>query len=103
MMLSTACSSSLYALDVACRAIYAGECQAAVVGGVNLIITVDQQMNTARMGVMSPTNQSHAFDEAADGYGRADGIGALYLKSLSAAVQDGDPIRAVIRSTAINW
>lgn len=38
----------------------------------------------------------------ADGYARADGIGALYIKSLSQAVKDGDPIRGVIRGTAIN-
>lgn len=57
-------------------------------------------MNTATMGVLSPTNQSHSFDEAADGYGRAEGVGALYIKPLDAAMRHGDPIRAVIRSTA---
>ncbi|KAM0811341.1 hypothetical protein AB5N19_11697 [Seiridium cardinale] len=82
------------------RSISSGECDGAVVGGVNLILTVDQHMNTATMGVLSPTNQSHAFDEAADGYGRAEGVGALYLKPLSSAIIDGDPIRAIIRSTA---
>lgn len=80
-----------------------GECDGAIVGGVNIILTVDQHMNTAKMGVLSPTNQSHTFDEAADGYGRAEGVGALYLKPLSAAIQNGDPIRAVIRGTATTW
>nr|APX43983.1 polyketide synthase [Pestalotiopsis microspora] len=98
--LNTACSSSLYALDLACKAIASGECDTAIVGGTNLMLTVDQQMNTAKMGVLSPNNQSRPFDELADGYGRAEGIGALYLKPLSAALRDGDPIRSVIRSTA---
>lgn len=70
-------------------------------GGVNLILHVDQQMNTARLGVLSPTNQCHTFDEAADGYSRADGIGALYIKPLNAAIKNGDPIRAIIRGTAV--
>lgn len=100
LMVNTACSSSLYALDAACKAILAGECDSAVVGGTNLILTADQQMNTARMGVLSPTSQSHTFDESADGYGRAEGVGALYLKRLSDAIRDGNPIRAAIRSTA---
>ncbi|KAI0172251.1 putative polyketide synthase [Hypoxylon sp. FL1284] len=100
LTVNTACSSSLYALDLACKAIASGECDGAVVCGVNLILHVDQHMNTAKLGVLSPTNQCHSFDEAADGYGRAEGVGALYIKTLSAAMEDGDPIRAVIRSTA---
>jgi acyl transferase domain-containing protein len=52
------------------------------------------------MGVLSPNNQSRPFDDLADGYGRAEGIGALLLKPLSAAIRDGDPVRSVIRSTA---
>lgn len=99
-MVNTACSSSLYALDLACKAISSGECDSAIVGGVNLNLHIDQHMNTAKLGVLSPTNQCHSFDESADGYGRAEGVGALYIKSLSAAMKNGDPIRAVIRSTA---
>lgn len=101
MTINTACSSSMYALHLACQAMALGECDGAIVGGTNLILTVDQQMNTARMGVLSPTNQCHTFDEAADGYGRAEGVGALYVRPLSAAIRDGDPIRAVIRATAV--
>jgi acyl transferase domain-containing protein len=74
----------------------------AIVGGVNLIITVDQHMNTAKLGVLSPTSTCHTFDASADGYGRADAVGALYLKRLSDAIRDGDPIRGVIRSSATN-
>ncbi|KAL8716996.1 MAG: hypothetical protein Q9225_005722 [Loekoesia sp. 1 TL-2023] len=75
---------------------------AALVGGSNLILTIDQHMNTAKLGVLSPTSQCHTFDESADGYARAEGVGALYIKSLGTALKDGDPIRAVIRSTAVN-
>lgn len=59
-------------------------------------------MNTAKLGIMSPTSFCHTFDESADGYGRAEGAGALYLKRLDDALRDGDTVRAVIRSSAVN-
>ncbi|RYO91715.1 hypothetical protein DL762_002044 [Monosporascus cannonballus] len=100
--INTACSSSVYAIHNACHALRARDCDAAIAGGVNLIITVDQHMNTAKLGILSPTSTCHTFDASADGYGRAEGAGALYLKRLSDAIRDDDPIRAVIRSTAVN-
>lgn len=59
-------------------------------------------MLLAKAGVLSPTSQCHTFDESADGYGRGEGVGALYIKRLSDAIRDGDPVRAVIRGTAVN-
>lgn len=102
IVVNTACSSSVYALHNACNALRNNEAEGAIVGGVNLIITVDQHMNTAKLGVLSPTSTCHTFDESADGYGRADAVGAVYLKRLSDAIRDGDPIRGVIRSSAVN-
>ncbi|KAL2831374.1 KR domain-containing protein [Aspergillus cavernicola] len=102
IVVNTACSSSVYAVHNACNALRNNEAEGAIVGGVNLIITVDQHMNTAKLGVLSPTSTCHTFDESADGYGRADAVGAVYLKRLSDAIRDGDPIRAVIRSSAVN-
>lgn len=55
-----------------------------------------------KAGVLLPTGACHTFDDQADGYGRADGLGALYLKKLSKAIADGDPIRVVLRGTAVN-
>ncbi|OOQ83528.1 putative polyketide synthase [Penicillium brasilianum] len=100
--INTACSSSIYAVHNACHALRGRDCNAAVVGGVNLIMTVDQHMNTAKLGILSPTSTCHTFDASADGYGRAEGAGALYLKRLSDAIRDGDVIRGVIRSSAVN-
>ncbi|KAL8911255.1 MAG: hypothetical protein Q9171_003553 [Xanthocarpia ochracea] len=100
--INTACSSSVYALHNACHALRSRDCDAAIVGGVNLILTVDQHMNTAKLGILSPTSTCHTFDESADGYGRAEGAGALYVKRLADAIRDGDPIRSVIRSTSVN-
>ncbi|KAI0424099.1 hypothetical protein F5Y09DRAFT_154094 [Xylaria sp. FL1042] len=100
--INTACSSSIYALHNACHALRNRDCDAAIVGGVNLIITVDQHMNTAKLGILSPTSTCHTFDASADGYGRAEGAGALYVKRLSDAIRDGDPVRGVVRATAVN-
>ncbi|KAL8857761.1 MAG: hypothetical protein Q9178_005661 [Gyalolechia marmorata] len=99
---NTACSSSVYAIHNACNALRNDECTAAICAGTNLVLTVDQHMNTAKLGVLSPTSTCHTFDEKADGYGRADGVGAVFLKRLSDAIRDNDPIRAVIRSSAVN-
>lgn len=59
-------------------------------------------MNTAKLGVLSPTSTCRTFDESADGYGRADAVGAIYIKRLEDALKDKDPIRAIIRSSAVN-
>ncbi|KAI4289981.1 MAG: hypothetical protein L6R35_000743 [Caloplaca aegaea] len=101
-VLDTACSSSLYGLHLACQALDAGECDAAIVAAANLVQSPEQQIATMRAGVLSPTGTCHTFDSSADGYGRADGVGALYVKKLSKAIQDGDPIRSIIRGTAVN-
>lgn len=100
--LDTACSSSLYALHLACSAILAGDCEAAVVAGANLILTPDTQLFSSELGAISPTSRCHTFDIKADGYARAEGVAALYLKKVKHAIENGDPIRAIVRGTSIN-
>ena len=101
LVIDTACSSSLYCLHMACAALEAGECNGAVVAGANLVQSVEQHLGMMKAGVLSKTSTCHTFDDSADGYARADGVGALYLKRLSDAIKDNDPVRAVIRGTAI--
>ncbi|KAL9595237.1 MAG: hypothetical protein Q9219_006571 [cf. Caloplaca sp. 3 TL-2023] len=100
--LDTACSSTIYCLHNAVVALQGHDCDAAVVAGANLITAPEQHLGTMKGGVISPTSTCHTFDASADGYGRAEGVNALYLKRLSTALKDGDPIRAVIRGTAVN-
>jgi len=100
--LDTACSSSLYCLHCAVVALQTGDCDSAIVAGVNLILAPEQCLGTSKGGVLSPTSTCHTFDASADGYGRAEGVNALYLKRFSDAVQDGDKIWAVVRGTAVN-
>ncbi|KAI0876694.1 hypothetical protein GGS24DRAFT_488485 [Hypoxylon argillaceum] len=78
---------------------FTGEIDGAIVGGTNLILDAAVQMAVDKMGdyadLSIPASTCHTFDVSADGYGRAEGIGALYLKRLSDALRDGDPIRGV--------
>lgn len=73
-----------------------------MVGDVNLMLSPEVQMATDAIGVLSGTSTCHTYDSSADGYGRADRIGALYIKRLSDAIRDKDPIRGVVRGTATN-
>ena len=66
------------------------------------VFGLEQHIGSVALGALSPTSTCHTFDESADGYGRADAVGALYIKRLSDAVQNGDPLRAIIRGTAVN-
>ncbi|KAL8768386.1 MAG: hypothetical protein Q9194_005723 [Teloschistes cf. exilis] len=100
--LDTACSSTIYCLHNAVVALQGHDCDAAIVAGANLITAPEQHLGTMKGGVLSPTSTCHTFDASADGYGRAEGVSALYVKRLSTAMKAGDPIRAVIRGTAIN-
>ncbi|CAI7567668.1 unnamed protein product [Penicillium viridicatum] len=101
-VVDTACSSSLYALHSACLALDAHDCDAAVVAAANLIQSPEQQMVAVKAGILSPDSMCHTFDESANGYGRAEGASAVYLKRLSDATRDGDPIRSIIRGTSVN-
>ena len=101
-VLDTACSSAIYALNAACAALNAEECDSAVVAGSNLIQSPDVHLGAGKAGILSPTSTCHTFDSSADGYGRAEGVGALYIKKLSRAIADGDPVRSIIRETAVN-
>ncbi|KAI1743099.1 putative polyketide synthase [Xylaria scruposa] len=101
-VLDTGCSSSLYGVHCACSALDLKECDAAVVASANLIQLPQQQILASKTGIVSSSATCRTFDAAADGYGRAEGVGAVYLKRLSDALRNRDPIRAVIRGTAIN-
>ncbi|KAI0154906.1 putative polyketide synthase [Xylariaceae sp. FL1272] len=102
MVIDTACSASMYALHVAVLSIQNGDCDAAIVGSGNLILNPDAQLFTTKLNAISPTSRSHTFDASADGYSRAEGFGAIYIKRLSDAIEHGDPVRAIIRGTAYN-
>ncbi|PYH79566.1 KR domain-containing protein [Aspergillus uvarum CBS 121591] len=102
MSVRTACSSALVALDQACAAMARGECDAAIVGGTQFILSPTMTGIMSARGVLSADGACKSFDATANGYGRGEAINAVYLKPLAAAVRDRNAIRAVIRGTATN-
>lgn len=85
----------MIALHDACTAINAGEGEAAIVGCCNLILSPRMTATMQELGVSSPSGYCHTFD-APDGYARGEAVSAVYLKKLSDALRDGDPVRSVI-------
>ncbi|MDX3853653.1 type I polyketide synthase [Streptomyces sp. AK02-01A] len=100
--LDTACSSSLVAFHLACQALLQKECDVALAAGVTLMLRPRTTRSFDRMGMLSPTGRCHTFDAAADGFVRGEGCGAVVLKRLADAVEDGDRILAVVRGSAVN-
>jgi len=98
----TACSSSLVAVHQACRSLRAGECELALVGGVNLILSPELTVAFTQAGMLAGDGRCKTFDAAADGYVRSEGCGVVVLKPLSQALADGDAVLAVIRGSAVN-
>ncbi|MFF4159219.1 SDR family NAD(P)-dependent oxidoreductase [Streptomyces sp. NPDC001678] len=102
MAVDTACSSSLVAVVQALSALASGDCTAALVGGVNLILSPAFAINFGKAGVMAPDGRCKTFDASANGYVRSEGAGVVVLKPLSRALADGDTVHAVIRGGAVN-
>lgn len=98
----TACSSSLTALHLAARSLRYGDCEMAMVMGVNVILAPELSISLSQAGMLSPTGRCHTFSDKADGFARGEGCGGILLKRLSRAVEDGDRIICLVRGTATN-
>ena len=98
----TACSASLTALHTALNALRSGDCEQAFVGSANYLGSARLSTGFNALGVISPDGRCHSFDAEANGYMRSEGAFVFAVKPLAAAERDGDPIHAVVESTAIN-
>jgi len=100
--MDTACSSALAAVHTACEHIWAGRGDAALAGGVTVMITPGGFIGFSQASMLSPEGRCAAFDASASGFVRGEGAGMVLLKRLSRAIEDGDPIQGVIVGTAMN-
>lgn len=98
----TACSSSFMALHRAVQSIREDGCEMAIAGGVNLILIPDGMIAFYQAGMLCADPQVKAFDEKANGYVRGEGVGALLLKPLDKAIEDGDAIYGIVKGCAVN-
>ncbi|MFF3566762.1 amino acid adenylation domain-containing protein [Nocardia jiangxiensis] len=102
MSVQTACSTSLVAIHVACQDLLSYQCDVALAGGASLNPNPHQGYQAIADGPLSPDGRCRAFDAGANGMFPGDGVGVVVLKRLADALADGDPIRAVIKGSAVN-
>ena len=102
MTIDTACSSSLVAVHQAVQQLRSAQSRVAIAAGVNLILDPHCFIAESKLHMLSPDGRSRMWDADANGYARGEGIAAVVLKTLSAAVADGDDIECVIRETGVN-
>ncbi len=101
MAIDTACSSSLSALNEAVIALRTHQCDMAVVGGANLLLTPNGFVGLSQVEAISEDGRCRAFDSSARGYGRSEGCGVIVLKRLADAQENHDNIQAVIKSISV--
>lgn len=102
IVIDTACSSSLVAVHLACRSLSTWDCDIALVGGTNVLISPEPWGGFREAGILSQTGCCHAFDKSADGMGRGEGCGVIVLQRLSDARLEGRRILAILTGSAVN-
>ena len=96
------CSSSLTAIHTACTSLWKGDYDTAIAGGTNILTNPDNHAGLGRGHFLSRTGNCNTFDDAANGYCRADGVATVVLKRLEDAIADKDSIQAVILGACTN-
>ncbi|MGC4746938.1 beta-ketoacyl synthase N-terminal-like domain-containing protein [Micromonospora sp. DT201] len=102
LAVDTACSSSLVAVHLAVESLRRGECDSALAGGVNALMSPGNFIVLSKMRALARDGRCKTFDAAADGYVRGEGCGMVVLRRLADAQRDGDPVLAVIHGSAVN-
>lgn len=102
LTIDTACSSSLVAVHLACNALRAGECDIAIVGGVNVVLSPLSTAAECRAHMLSPSGRCRSFDDGADGFVRGEGCGVVVLQRQADAEAAGRTIDALIAGSAVN-
>ena len=101
LVVDTASSSSLVAVHLACQSLRLGECDIALAGGVNLVLSPTVSAAFSEAGMLSPDGRCKFADAAANGYARGEGCGVVVLKRVPDALAGGDRIYAVIAGGAV--
>src|SRR5947207_8227319 len=102
LTIDTACSSSLVAIHLACESIRTGEAEMALAGGVFVLSSPEFYVMTSKTQMLSPDGKCKTFDNTANGIVIGEGVGAVILKPLEAALEDRDHIYAIIKGSGLN-
>ncbi len=100
--INTACSSALSAVDLACKGLLMGEAKIAIAGGVSVNTRQKEGYFYEEGSIKSSDGHCRAFDTQASGSVGSEGVGAVVLKRLREAIDDGDHLYAVIKGSATN-
>ncbi|CAL8085370.1 unnamed protein product [Orchesella dallaii] len=92
----SACSSSLIAVELACKSLQNGDCPVALASGSNIVLQMDMEQKV----IVSKDAKCKSFDSKADGFGRGEGVAVLVLKRYTDALRDGDPIHGIVVGSA---
>ncbi|RXR23096.1 NAD-dependent epimerase/dehydratase family protein [Oerskovia turbata] len=102
LVVDTACSSSLVALHQARRALEEGECDLAVVAGVNVMLSAEAMIALSQSRMLSPTGRCHTFSDRADGYARGEGCVVVVLRRVDDQVAHAATPLGILLATAVN-
>lgn len=58
-----------------------GDCEMAIAGGVNTILTEEAHISYSKAGMLSTDGRCKTFSADANGYVRGEGVGMVMLKS----------------------
>ena len=98
ILIDAQCASSAMAIHLACKDLNAGNCQMNIAGGINLLLEPEKYVGLSAAKLIGTHCDSRSFAEA-DGYLPAEGVGAVLLKTLDRARDDGDEILGVIKGS----
>ncbi|KAK9800099.1 hypothetical protein SCARD494_01892 [Seiridium cardinale] len=102
MSIDTGCSAGLVAMHQGCQSIRLGESDVSIVGAASTLLSQDAFISASTIGAIGAEGKCYSWDTRASGYGRGEGVASLILKSVNAALRDGDNIHAIIKDTVLN-
>ncbi len=99
---NTACSTGLMTVDQACQDLIAGQSDIALAGASSIVLPQINGYLYQEGSIVSSDGTCRPFSDNANGTVFSNGVGAIVLKRLADAIEEGDTIYAVIKSSSVN-
>jgi acyl transferase domain-containing protein/acyl carrier protein len=100
--LQTACSTGAVTVHMAIQSLLSGECDMTLAGAASIDVNQAQGYMYTEGGILSRDGRCRPFDAAASGTVPGNGVGMLVLCRLADALEQGYPVYATIRGSAVN-
>ena len=103
-VVNTYCTSGYVAIHRAIQSMVSGECEQAIVGGVNVIPKDEMALaeNSEFFDLLSKNGRTKSFCDDAQGFVRSEGVGIALIKPLRLAKEDNNQILGIIKGTAVS-